>query len=373
MSPEWRLRLSLILVISVVLVGVGATVYTINVPSSVPSSIHIDGDRELMEQAKRYGWSGTGTSDDPVTITGLRFNQTGGAPCAYLGNTTKHVVIGQCIFIHSFDEEVGLQGIGVKMFNVRNATIDDNDLISLSCGIEMRYCNDNLIRNNTMVNPIGPVVNRGTVGLVLDGSVGNEIAGNQMSGGGYFGIGMSADGSTLNSIRFNTFIGASGLYIGHSDQNDISNNTILSNRWAMITLKGSDLNTITGNVMSGPCYYYGHTGLTVMESDGNIISFNTITRSDGWGYLVFLNASSGNLISKNDLLGGQSTSSPPDPMWRLAFDDSDLNSWNDTATGNHWSDWTAPDDDGDGIVDLPYPIDGGAGASDQYPLVHPVP
>ena len=186
---------------------------------------------------------------------------------------------------------------------------------------------------------------------------------------------MSMFGSTLNSIRFNTITGASGLYIGHSDQNDVSNNTVTCwNKFPMIDLYYSDLNNITGNLMSGPCIEYGFgSGLTVKTSDRNIISENIITRTDGWGYLVNLDASNGNIISKNDLLKGQSTTSPPVPMPRLAFDDSTLNRWNDTSKGNHWSDWTAPDDDGDGIVDLPYPIDGGAGASDQYPLVHPAP
>ena len=38
--------------------------------------------------------------------------------------------------------------------------------------------------------------------------------------------------------------------------------------------------------------------------------------------------------------------------------------------GNHWSDWTTPDSDGDGIVDVPYPIhdvDGIQQAQDDYP------
>jgi parallel beta-helix repeat protein len=48
------------------------------------------------------------------------------------------------------------------------------------------------------------------------------------------------------------------------------------------------------------------------------------------------------------------------------------NYWNNSiGQGNHWSDWTAPDNNKDGIVDIPYIINGSAGAKDYYPLVKP--
>jgi len=60
-----------------------------------------------------------------------------------------------------------------------------------------------------------------------------------------------------------------------------------------------------------------------------------------------------------------------------AFDNSST-TWYEGSSGNHWSDHTSPDSNGDGIVDTPYSIAGTSGSKDMYPLVsrvmnHPVP
>jgi len=54
-----------------------------------------------------------------------------------------------------------------------------------------------------------------------------------------------------------------------------------------------------------------------------------------------------------------------------AADDGSGNKWNTDDLGNHWSDWTAPDEDKDGIVDVPYNINGTSNGKDHYPLVNP--
>ena len=57
-----------------------------------------------------------------------------------------------------------------------------------------------------------------------------------------------------------------------------------------------------------------------------------------------------------------------------AYDAGSHNTWYDVTTneGNYWSDWTEPDADEDGIVDIPYPIAGPASSHDPYPLTEPV-
>ena len=55
-----------------------------------------------------------------------------------------------------------------------------------------------------------------------------------------------------------------------------------------------------------------------------------------------------------------------------SFDTNNTNFWNDTAgRGNYWSDWTVPDENEDGIVDMPCNISGSGYAKDFFPLVHP--
>ncbi len=59
-----------------------------------------------------------------------------------------------------------------------------------------------------------------------------------------------------------------------------------------------------------------------------------------------------------------------------AYDNGTDNHWNSTSgVGNYWHDWAnnndTNDQNGDGIVDWPYPIAGSAGAKDYYPLKTP--
>lgn len=59
---------------------------------------------------------------------------------------------------------------------------------------------------------------------------------------------------------------------------------------------------------------------------------------------------------------------------KQANDIGGTNFWNASGggLGNYWSDWTNPDSDMNGIVDLPYVPDGAGTASDQKPLVAPI-
>jgi len=63
-----------------------------------------------------------------------------------------------------------------------------------------------------------------------------------------------------------------------------------------------------------------------------------------------------------------------------AYEAGSGNFWNipwSIPEGNHWGDWTAPDNDLNGIVDNPYQIDSAVGPGpnrvDRGPLVLPVP
>jgi len=54
---------------------------------------------------------------------------------------------------------------------------------------------------------------------------------------------------------------------------------------------------------------------------------------------------------------------------KQAFDDKGkVNNWNNGTLGNYWSDWTSPDKNQDGIVDIPYNISGSTGSKDYHPL-----
>ncbi len=51
-----------------------------------------------------------------------------------------------------------------------------------------------------------------------------------------------------------------------------------------------------------------------------------------------------------------------------AVDDGINNYWDDGTLGNYWDDYNGKDENDDGIGDTPYPISGGAGSVDRFPI-----
>ena len=108
-------------------------------------------------------------------------------------------------------------------------------------------------------------------------------------------------------------------------------------------------------------------GILVQNSTGVEIWNNTFYANHG--YAIHMDASSqGNLVHRNSFMRNHYTTDHFDPSRRQAADFGQ-NLWNDSLGGNFWLDWTTPDEDGDGIVDNPYPLKGGA--RDMLPLVNP--
>nr|QNO47702.1 hypothetical protein FJIOJMEM_00028 [Methanosarcinales archaeon ANME-2c ERB4] len=85
--------------------------------------------------------------------------------------------------------------------------------------------------------------------------------------------------------------------------------------------------------------------------------------SDGYGYghgIYMWSSSNHNTLHHNNFIANT----------RNAYD-SCTNQWNSTTAGNYWDDYLGTDSDGDGIGNDPYPIMGGGGSVDNFPLMHP--
>jgi len=146
-----------------------------------------------------------------------------------------------------------------------------------------------------------------------------------------------------------------GIYFQNVDNSTVSSNNI-SNNYYGIFLDSChnnlfDLNTITDSVNGD--------GISMDNSSGNELRSNTIESSKYNGIGLF--GSSSNTIYHNNL-----TDNSPN-----GYDDTGDNSWDNGTQGNYWGDYTGVDEDKDGIGDTPYEIPGGAGASDNYPLMEP--
>lgn len=157
---------------------------------------------------------------------------------------------------------------------------------------------------------------------------------------------------TFNGRMFGIFISSS--YRQGPDGIGITYNVVTSMFGGIADDQGYQTN-IYGNIINGS----SEAGIWLFNSRGDQIHLNQI----GVGaFGVWLDSgSTSNVVVSNNFVNGSS-----------ARDDGSGNSWSVNGKGNYWSSWTSPDNDHDGIVDLPYPIPGSARSSDQYPLVNPV-
>jgi LPXTG-motif cell wall-anchored protein len=92
---------------------------------------------------------------------------------------------------------------------------------------------------------------------------------------------------------------------------------------------------------------------------------NQIENNSGTGISIWY-TSNNNTIYANNFFFNSGT--------KQALDNAGNNFWNTKGTGNFWNDWTGPDTTPkDGIVDLPYVLDGTPGGQDNFPLTTPQP
>lgn len=110
-------------------------------------------------------------------------------------------------------------------------------------------------------------------------------------------------------------------------------------------------------------------GITMQNTEGSLVQRNVVMGFSE--HAVKLDSCSANTISSNSFQSNRGSTTVRDPAKVQAYDDSSFNSWTSaTGRGNHWADHTSPDNDYNGIVDEPYPLDGGP-ASDLFPLTAP--
>ncbi len=222
----------------------------------------------------------------------------------------------------------------------------------------------------------GAVVIQDQEDLTLDGA-GHAIH-------GYAGTVLAiADsvGITVRNVNVSAEISASnGVYIGRSDFCTVETSTISNPGWG---IAGQDSNfcTIAGNTFDG-CLsaILIATDLHNARCGGWSIVDNLFVDSGFWGLILQYfdyGRVTGNTIS-NPGYGGLALQGSYNRVYNNNFI---ANSWHIGASGtgnvfslpwpiggNHWSGWTGPDADGDGIVDSPYTF---AGGQDDLPWTTP--
>ncbi len=165
-------------------------------------------------------------------------------------------------------------------------------------------------------------------------------------------------------ITKNTITGATGNAIFFDFSNDI---LISDNIIANIRGNGMDINTrqppdgdgnitILKNIISNN----SGNGIRIGGLNDKIFN-NTVTNSGRYAIETMtynLTVALNNFIGNNFLEQEQSQ----------AEDWGSDNNFNN----NYWNEWTTPDNDGNGVVDVPYVIDGEINNTDSFPLVQPI-
>lgn len=266
---------------------------------------------------------------------------------------------------------------GVILKGVDNCTIEYNQIVDFRIGVMLYYAgtedrpinsDNNTIRYNYIE---GSCEVGGYTGVAIEGYTGTMYGtpakwapmNNLITRNRIFDtyIGVVSNGGQYNDIRENTFEENDiGVHLDGCHFNTISENEMFgSTKWG-VTMDANSNNTFTYNLMKD-----GKGGFETDHSDDNIIYLNSFVNntgsnanSDSEGY-----GSSSFIGDWRTFYGNDQWSSPTNINYTYE------GSTYFGKVGNHYDDWTSPDNDEDGIVDNPYNIPGESNAKDHYPLV----
>ena len=155
-----------------------------------------------------------------------------------------------------------------------------------------------------------------------------------------------------------------GIHINFCYNITVSNCTSRGNLDGLEMLKCYD--SVVRNCTFSDNYY----GIVASTSSRNVFRDNLVWGSTSWGF--YLSAGSfDNLVCNSTFSRNMGSGDAYDPLFIQAFDGGVGNLWNSSSGGNYWGDWTSPDANGDGIVDIPYVLSGPAVSKDRLPLTEP--
>ncbi len=164
--------------------------------------------------------------------------------------------------------------------------------------------------------------------------------------------------SILNCLgSSNNAIELLSVFNGIIENNIIYNNTNSEG----IYLFDSHNNSLIYNAIFNCTNSYA---IYLWESSNNTIHYNIVYNNTYYGVYIssgLFADSENNTVKWNDFLNNYPAGTSQ------AYDSDSLN----TFMYNHWDDWTSPDDDGDGVVDTAYDLDGTAANTDPYSVASP--
>lgn len=222
--------------------------------------------------------------------------------------------------------------------------------------VRISHSDDCLLEDNVGLGVYAFLDLEFTNGAVVRGNTAN---GTYMSDGVSIGYGSATllEGNSLSGFY-------RGLYALGTADLSVWNNSLIGNQLGIAVDQVSTVE-VMGNNISGNLEHGLVLGFDIAGAEVSLNSF-----LDNLAYAIYNEGGSDSVvIHLNHFQGNNLNDGVFTYATAQAYDEWGSLSWSLGGSGNHWSDWTAPDADGDGIVDQPYPSE--FGYLDEYPLTHP--
>jgi parallel beta-helix repeat protein len=242
---------------------------------------------------------------------------------------------------------------GIRIGYAENNTLTDcrsgpNQYYGISIGNSK---NNNIIDCFSYNNSMGMSVSQSYFNTIVNtSSVESEMHGVNSFDSSY---------NTYDNCHFENN-GETGISFGWGAIENIVRNCSFS--W---NTDGIDFIWLTNYNRVEDCTFLSNTddGIYLSYAHHNIVQRNVFQSNQKFAIKV-VESSQGNLFYHNNFFDNNQGN-------KQALDSGSGNKWYDIDEGNHWSDWTIPDTEPDGIVDDPYNLGGTAFEKDRYPLTDP--
>ena len=319
--------------------------------------------------------SGSGNENDPYIIEGWDIVTPPGLNKGIsIRGTDSHFVIRNCRIKHGRE--------GIFLYRVKNAEINNCYIENTFIGICLysvsktgteddisSYITNLKIHNNTLISNAHGIRLRaeGWTGKTKDitainsnisiennlifhdnsNSYGIQITSGGGGYGGWKGWGLNHDITIRNNVISSNSRGiyfwAQGGDDNYIDRGEIFNINITQN-----LIVGNNHGVVFETQGGGKIYNNRITFCNISDSNSRGIYFKGSNNRLYHNYIIF-----NNLVNNLD----------------RAYDNSDLNYWDNGSVGNYWSDYAGEDINDDGIGEMPYLIPGGK-IQDNYPLIN---
>ncbi|UCE74711.1 MAG: right-handed parallel beta-helix repeat-containing protein [Methanomassiliicoccales archaeon] len=237
---------------------------------------------------------------------------------------------------------------GIRLYSSHSNTVEENTVWYNNYGIYLRYSNRNTVKGNTI----------------------SENA---------FGVYFSP--ANDNVLKMNLFQENIVAFMSwYSTGNRITLNTVVDNEHGLSLCDGSNKNVIHKNTVIDNdlsiTYPWPSSGIYLQVCSGNTIFENTVTSNQFgfWFWWASDNIIKENMVSENDLGFRIEEDSDGNVIHTnniidntVQAEDEGINTWDNGAEGNYWSDYMGSDLNHDGVGDTDLPHQG----VDSYPLMNP--